>query len=117
MNFEKIVYECEADLKNRALNICVKEKNIITLKFETFEIIIYYSAYEYEIGYHYSANKKHVNLATALKTAGCSENELPPFVMMSDETVMKDYIGAYLTLTDKYFNELKDTRKILKGKM
>ena len=110
MNFIEIAEKCLNEMSHNAVDIKT-EPNIIIASFGRFDIGIYYSSFEYEVGFNYFCCSKKIRkgLSFALLAAGCPQEQLPKFVNMSNEQIMQEYIMAYLTLVDEYYDFLTDT--------
>lgn len=117
IDFKKVVTACAEILKHRKFEINIEKENIISLKLENFSIRIFYSAYEYEADIAYLINSENLQLDidSVLLAAKCREVDLPKFLYMSNESIMAEYIQAYLNLVDKYYDELNQTENILKN--
>lgn len=117
IDFIKVVTACAETLKHSKFEIKIEKENIISLKFENFSIRIFYSAYEYEVDFAYWINSKNLQLDidSVLSAAKCREFDLPKFLYMSNESIMAEYIRAYLNSVDKYYDELNQPENILKN--
>ena len=113
MNFIEIAKECLTKMNHKTVGIKT-EPNIVIASFGAFDIGIFYSKFEYEVGFSFSCCNQSVQggLSFALSAAGCPQGNLPEFLFMSDEQIMQDYIMAYLVLVDEYYNTLNDTALI-----
>lgn len=110
MNFIEVAKNCINRMSHKAVNI-KNEPKIIVASFGGFDIGIYYSSFEYEVGFNYFCCNQKVRsgLSFALLAAGCPQERLPKFINMSNEQIMQDYIMSYMALVDEYYDLLTDT--------
>ena len=105
-NFIEVVTQTFEKLCNEKLTIIKKDTDVVEVAFEKFSIVIYYCAYEYDLGYNYSKKGKETHLEYVLQELGCGEEQLPKYKYMSNAEVMANYLGEYIKLINQYFNEL-----------
>ncbi len=115
MDFKNTVLKCAKKMQHSPLKISELEDNVvISLDYNKFKVIVYYSIYEFEIGFNYYLiiKEKYINLIDVFLALGCREEDLPAFMMMSNESIMEKYLDMYFGLVDKYFEQMQDTKVI-----
>ena len=107
-NFIEVVTQTFGKLCNEKLTIIKKDTDVVEVAFEKFSIVIYYCAYEYDLGFNYCKKGEETHLEYVLQELGCSSEQLPKYKYMSNEEVMADYLAEYIELINRYFKELSN---------
>ena len=116
IDFEKTVTNALDKTITKRYLLKLDEKDIVEIRFDEFCLKLYYSRYEYELNicYYFTQSEIQVYLDSILVALGCGKEDIPHFLFMSDETIMEKYLREYLNLVNKFFDQLCDTRLIMK---
>lgn len=86
----------------------MREKDIAEVIFKEFSIVLYYCAYEYDLGINYRKGKagKEYSIEQILHILGLKNEQIPKYKYMSNAEVMQGYIEEYIVIINEYFKEL-----------
>ena len=111
-NFAEIVSQVFNNMCNEKHAVIMREKNVAEIAFKNFSVVLYYCAFEYDLGINYLKNGKEFCIEHVLQNIGIQDEKLPKYKYMSNSEVMTNYIKEYIAIINNYFKELSNIKNL-----